>query len=188
MTVFFIGAGPGDPELLTLKAQRIICECPVCLYAGSLVPPEVVACAPEGAKVMDTAAMTLDDTHAEIKAAHRRGEDVARVHRRPQTLVGGAQRDPREDAAIELLVEEEVREPVDVVPIGVALQRPLERRLKPRQVGADWADQPDHQLAGVVGGLVRSVTGHAGKRARGAEPSKIAERSLEIDPAAGPPQ
>ena len=46
MTVYFIGAGPGDPELLTLKAQRIIGECPVCLYAGSLVPPQVVACAP----------------------------------------------------------------------------------------------------------------------------------------------
>lgn len=45
MTVYFIGAGPGDPELLTLKAQRVIGECPVCLYAGSLVPPQVVACA-----------------------------------------------------------------------------------------------------------------------------------------------
>ena len=80
MTVYFIGAGPGDPELLTLKAQRVIGECPVCLYAGSLVPPEVVACAPEGARVLDTAVLTLADTHAEILAAHQRGEDVARVH------------------------------------------------------------------------------------------------------------
>ncbi|KPN63969.1 precorrin-4/cobalt-precorrin-4 C11-methyltransferase [Aliiroseovarius crassostreae] len=88
MTVYFIGAGPGDPELLTLKAQRIIGECPVCLYAGSLVPPQVVACAPEGAKVMDTAPMTLDDTHAEIKAAHARGEDVARVHSGDPSLYG----------------------------------------------------------------------------------------------------
>ncbi|WP_298570759.1 precorrin-4 C(11)-methyltransferase [uncultured Aliiroseovarius sp.] len=88
MTVYFIGAGPGDPELLTLKAQRIIGECPVCLYAGSLVPPQVVACAPEGAKVMDTAAMTLDDTHAEIKAAHARGQDVARVHSGDPSLYG----------------------------------------------------------------------------------------------------
>lgn len=88
MTVYFIGAGPGDPELLTLKAQRVIGECPVCLYAGSLVPPQVVECAPEGAKVMDTAAMTLDDTHAEIKAAHARGEDVARVHSGDPSLYG----------------------------------------------------------------------------------------------------
>ena len=88
MTVYFIGAGPGDPELLTLKAQRIIGECPVCLYAGSLVPPEVVSCAPEGARVMDTAPMTLDDTHGEIVAAHARGENVARVHSGDPSLYG----------------------------------------------------------------------------------------------------
>ncbi len=88
MTVFFIGAGPGDPELLTKKAERIIGECPVCLYAGSLVPPEVVACAPEGALVMDTAPMTLDDTHAEIVAAHKRGQHVSRVHSGDPSLYG----------------------------------------------------------------------------------------------------
>ena len=88
MTVYFIGAGPGDPELLTLKAQRLIASCPVCLYAGSLVPAEVVANAPEGARVMDTAPMTLDDTHAEIVAAHQRGEDVARVHSGDPSLYG----------------------------------------------------------------------------------------------------
>lgn len=88
MTVYFIGAGPGDPELLTLKAQRLIAACPVCLYAGSLVPAEVVAGAPESARVMDTAPMTLDDTHAEILAAHQRGEDVARVHSGDPSLYG----------------------------------------------------------------------------------------------------
>ncbi|SLN58929.1 Precorrin-4 C(11)-methyltransferase [Roseovarius litorisediminis] len=88
MTVYFIGAGPGDPELLTLKAQRVIGECPVCLYAGSLVPPEVVACAPQGARVMDTATMTLDDTHGEILAAHAKGQDVARVHSGDPSLYG----------------------------------------------------------------------------------------------------
>lgn len=88
MTVFFIGAGPGDPELLTLKAARVIGECPVCLYAGSLVPPQVVDCAPEGARVLDTAVMTLDDTHAEILAAHGRGENVARVHSGDPSLYG----------------------------------------------------------------------------------------------------
>lgn len=88
MTVYFIGAGPGDPELLTRKAERIIGQCPVCLYAGSLVPPEVVACAPEGARVLDTASMTLDETHAEICAAHARGQDVARVHSGDPSLYG----------------------------------------------------------------------------------------------------
>lgn len=88
MTVYFIGAGPGDPELLTKKAERVIGQCPVCLYAGSLVPPEVVACAPVGARLRDTAPMTLDETHAEIVAAHRRGEDVARVHSGDPSLYG----------------------------------------------------------------------------------------------------
>lgn len=88
MTVYFIGAGPGDPELLTLKAARVIGACPVCLYAGSLVPADVVACAPEGARVLDTAPMTLEDTHAEIAAAHHRREDVARVHSGDPSLYG----------------------------------------------------------------------------------------------------
>ena len=88
MTVHFIGAGPGDPELLTLKALRLIRACPVCLYAGSLVPPAVVAEAPAGARVLDTASMTLDETHAEIAAAHARGEDVARVHSGDPSLYG----------------------------------------------------------------------------------------------------
>ena len=88
MTVYFIGAGPGDPELLTLKAARLIEACPVCLYAGSLVPEQVVAIAPKGAKVMDTAPMTLDDTHGEIVAAHAKGQDVARVHSGDPSLYG----------------------------------------------------------------------------------------------------
>ena len=88
MTVYFIGAGPGDPELLTKKAERLIGSCPVCLYAGSLVPAEVVAIAPDGARVMDTAPMTLDDTHAEIVAAHEKGQDVARVHSGDPSLYG----------------------------------------------------------------------------------------------------
>jgi precorrin-4/cobalt-precorrin-4 C11-methyltransferase len=88
MTVYFIGAGPGDPELLTLKAARLIGACPVCLYAGSLVPEAVVACAPEGALVMDTAPMTLDETHGAIVAAHAKGQDVARVHSGDPSLYG----------------------------------------------------------------------------------------------------
>jgi len=88
MTVHFIGAGPGDPELLTLKAQRLIAACPVCLYAGSLVPEAVVAGAPPGALVRDTATMTLDETHALIALAHARGQDVARVHSGDPSLYG----------------------------------------------------------------------------------------------------
>ncbi len=88
MTVYFIGAGPGDPELLTLKAARLIAACPVCLFAGSLVPEAVVAGTPEGARVLDTAPMTLDDTHAEIVAAHAKGQDVARVHSGDPSLYG----------------------------------------------------------------------------------------------------
>lgn len=88
MTVYFIGAGPGDPELLTLKAARLIGECPVCLYAGSLVPEQVVAGAPEGALVMDTAPMTLDETHDQIRQAHEKGQDVARVHSGDPSLYG----------------------------------------------------------------------------------------------------
>lgn len=88
MTVYFIGAGPGDPELLTLKAAKKIGECPVCLFAGSLVPEAVVACAPDDARVLDTAPMTLEETHAEIMTAHALGQDVARVHSGDPSLYG----------------------------------------------------------------------------------------------------
>ncbi|HUS53144.1 MAG TPA: precorrin-4 C(11)-methyltransferase [Thermohalobaculum sp.] len=88
MTVHFIGAGPGDPELITVKGQRLIQTCPVCLYAGSLVPEAIVAAAPKGARVIDTAPMTLDQIIAEIQASHGRGEDVARVHSGDPSLYG----------------------------------------------------------------------------------------------------
>lgn len=88
MTVYFIGAGPGDPDLITVKGRRLIEACPVCLFAGSLVPEAVVAYAPDEARVMDTAGMTLEDTHREIVEAHSRGEDVARVHSGDPSLYG----------------------------------------------------------------------------------------------------
>ena len=88
MTVYFIGAGPGDPDLITVKGRRLIESCKVCLYAGSLVPEAVVAFAPLGARVLDTAAMSLDQTHHEMVAADRRGEDVARVHSGDPSLYG----------------------------------------------------------------------------------------------------
>ena len=80
MTVHFIGAGPGAPDLLTLRAQRLIASSPVCLYAGALVPPEIVGHAPPGARVIDTRDLTLDEIVAELEAAHTAGRDVARLH------------------------------------------------------------------------------------------------------------
>ncbi|MEO9902734.1 precorrin-4 C(11)-methyltransferase [Nisaea sp.] len=88
MTVYFIGAGPGDPDLLTIKGRDLIARCPVCLYAGSLVPEAVVAHAPDGAKVIDTAPMTLDEILSDIEAADAAGHDVARVHSGDPSLYG----------------------------------------------------------------------------------------------------
>jgi precorrin-4/cobalt-precorrin-4 C11-methyltransferase len=88
VTVYFIGAGPGDPELLTLRGRRLLERCPVCLYAGSLVPREIVACAPPGAEVIDTAPLHLDQIIACIADANTAGKDVARVHSGDPTLYG----------------------------------------------------------------------------------------------------
>src|SRR4051812_27514488 len=88
MTVYFIGAGPGAPDLITVRGQRLIERCPVCLYAGSLVPTEIVAAAPAGALVRDTAPMHLDDIVALMAEADARGEDVARVHSGDPSIYG----------------------------------------------------------------------------------------------------
>jgi precorrin-4/cobalt-precorrin-4 C11-methyltransferase len=88
MTVHFIGAGPGAPDLITVRGLRLIERCSVCLYAGSLVPREIVATAPQGAKVIDTAPLTLDDIIAEIETAHRQGAEIARVHSGDPSLYG----------------------------------------------------------------------------------------------------
>lgn len=88
MTVHFIGAGPGAPDLITVRGLRLIESCPVCLYAGSLVPREIVAAAPPDAKVIDTAPLTLDEIIVEIDTAHRDGNDIARVHSGDPSLYG----------------------------------------------------------------------------------------------------
>ncbi len=88
MTVHFIGAGPGAPDLLTLRGRDLIAASPVCLYAGSLVPEAVLAHAPEDARVVDTAPMTLDAIVQEMADADGRGEDVARVHSGDPSLYG----------------------------------------------------------------------------------------------------
>ncbi len=80
MTVHFIGAGPGAPDLLTLRGRDLIAACPVCLYAGSLVPEAVLDHCPEGARIVNTAPMSLDEIIGEIRAAHDAGHDVARLH------------------------------------------------------------------------------------------------------------
>lgn len=80
MTVHFIGAGPGAPDLLTLRGRDLIASSPVCLYAGSLVPEGVLAHCPANARIVNTAPMSLDDIIEEIKSAHAAGHDVARLH------------------------------------------------------------------------------------------------------------
>jgi precorrin-4/cobalt-precorrin-4 C11-methyltransferase len=87
-TVHFIGAGPGDPDLITVKGRRLIEQSPVVLYAGSLVPRGIVDCARPDARVIDTAALNLDEIIAEMKAAHDKGQDVARVHSGDPSIYG----------------------------------------------------------------------------------------------------
>lgn len=93
--VWFIGAGPGDPELITVKGQRLISEADVVLYAGSLVPREVVACARPDAEVYDSAPMNLDETHALIREAIVAGKSVARVHTGDPSLYGAVREQSR---------------------------------------------------------------------------------------------
>jgi precorrin-4/cobalt-precorrin-4 C11-methyltransferase len=80
MTVHFIGAGPGAADLITVRGARLIGQCPVCLYAGSIVSPELLQYCPEGARIVDTAPMSLDEIEAEYLKAAADGHDVARLH------------------------------------------------------------------------------------------------------------
>jgi len=80
VTVHFIGAGPGAADLITVRGRDLLASCPVCLYAGSIVAPDLLAyCAP-GTKLVDTAPMSLDEIEAEYLTAHDEGKDVARLH------------------------------------------------------------------------------------------------------------
>ncbi|WP_298428643.1 precorrin-4 C(11)-methyltransferase [Rhodoblastus sp.] len=80
MKVHFIGAGPGAPDLITLRGRDILARCPVCLYAGSLVPRELLSHCPPGARIVDTAPMTLDEIEVEFRRACDADQDVARLH------------------------------------------------------------------------------------------------------------
>ena len=108
MTVHFIGAGPGAPDLITIRALKLIQSCPVCLYAGSLVPEAVVAEAPENALVMDTAPMNLDEIIEEIKKAHEEGKDIARVHSGDPSIYGAIAEQMRRLKVLDI--------PFDVIP------------------------------------------------------------------------
>jgi precorrin-4/cobalt-precorrin-4 C11-methyltransferase len=79
MTVHFIGAGPGAPDLITLRGRDLIARCPVCLYAGSIVPRELLGFCPPDARIVDTAPMSLDEIDAAFAQAHAAGHDVARL-------------------------------------------------------------------------------------------------------------
>jgi precorrin-4/cobalt-precorrin-4 C11-methyltransferase len=80
MTVHFIGAGPGAADLITVRGRNLIARCPVCLYAGSIVPRDLLSFCPEGARIIDTAPLSLDEIEAEFAAAHAANQDVARLH------------------------------------------------------------------------------------------------------------
>jgi precorrin-4/cobalt-precorrin-4 C11-methyltransferase len=80
MTIHFIGAGPGAPDLITVRGRDLIAACPVCLYAGSLVPPGLLGHCPQGARIVDTAPLSLDQIVDEFTRAEADGQDVARLH------------------------------------------------------------------------------------------------------------
>ncbi len=80
VTVYFIGAGPGAADLITVRGQRLLSTCPVCLYAGSIMPDDLLALCPTEARVVDTGPLTLEQIVDELTAAHAAGKDVARLH------------------------------------------------------------------------------------------------------------
>ncbi len=88
MTVYFIGAGPGAADLITVRGQRLLERCPVCLYAGSIMPDDLLAYCPPGAKVIDTGPLTLEQIVTELADADAAGHDVARLHSGDPSLYG----------------------------------------------------------------------------------------------------
>ena len=108
MTVHFIGAGPGAPDLVTVRGLRLIERCPVCLYAGSLVPRAILGSAPPGARLIDTAPLTLDEIVAYMSEAYDGGLDVARLHSGDPSLYGAIAEQMRRLAALGI--------PFDVTP------------------------------------------------------------------------
>ncbi len=90
MTVYFIGAGPGAADLITVRGQRLLQRCPVCLYAGSIMPDDLLRYCPPGARIVDTGPLTLEQIVAEFERAHAAGLDVARLHSGDPSLYSAA--------------------------------------------------------------------------------------------------
>jgi precorrin-4/cobalt-precorrin-4 C11-methyltransferase len=105
MRVYIIGAGPGDPKLLTVRGAELIARCPVVLYTGSLVPREVLAMARADAQVLDSSSMTLDEITETIVIASSRGEDVARVHTGDPLIFGSTAEQMRRMDALGIAYE-----------------------------------------------------------------------------------
>lgn len=108
MKVYIVGAGPGDPELLTLRGAKIIEQCPIVLYTGSLVPREVIARARPDAKVLDSSGMDLNEIVDILKEAHEKDQDVARVHTGDPSIFGST--------AEQIRKMEELGIPYEIVP------------------------------------------------------------------------
>lgn len=124
MTVYFIGAGPGAADLITVRGQRLLQTCPVCLYAGSIMPDDLLAHCPQDAKIVDTGPLTLEQIIAELREAHAAGHDVARLHSGDPSLYSAlAEQCRRLDA---LGIDYEI---VPGVPAFVAAAAALKREL-----------------------------------------------------------
>ena len=104
MTVHFIGAGPGAPDLITIRGRDLIAACPVCLYAGSLIPPALLTHCPPDARIIDTAPLSLDQIIAECADAHAKGQDVARLHSGDLSLYSAMGEQLRRLAALDIPV------------------------------------------------------------------------------------
>lgn len=155
MTVYFIGAGPGAPDLITVRGLKLIEKTPVCLYAGSLVPEEIVKAAPADAIVKDTAPMHLDEIIADMKAAHDRGQDVARVHSGDPSIYGAIAEQMRRLDALEI--------PYEVVPgvpafaaaaarLGAELTLPeIAQTVIVTRTGMKASSMPEHETLEVLG-------------------------------------
>ncbi|HWE27737.1 MAG TPA: precorrin-4 C(11)-methyltransferase [Polyangia bacterium] len=105
MKCYIIGAGPGDPDLITVKGAKLVERCPVVLYTGSLVPEAVIARARKDAKVLDSSGMTLDEIVAVIVAARDANEDVARVHTGDPSVFGSTAEQMRRLHALDIACE-----------------------------------------------------------------------------------
>ncbi|HWD78733.1 MAG TPA: precorrin-4 C(11)-methyltransferase [Kribbella sp.] len=130
MTVHFIGAGPGAADLITVRGRDLIASAPVCLYAGALVPVELLDHCPPGARKIDTANLNLDEIIAELSAAHAAGHDVARLHSGDPSVFSAMAEQMRRLDALDI--------PYDVtpgVPAYAAAAATLNRELTVPEVG-----------------------------------------------------